>query len=567
MRNYFLLLFLLASSSIFSQKKIDNTFLFPIDIKPSVSGSFAELRSNHFHSGIDLSTNGKTGIPIKSMESGTISRIKVSPVGYGNAIYIKHPNGYTTVYGHLKSYSKKVEEIITKAQYEKQSFAIDYFPKEEIQIKKGEVIGFSGNSGSSGGPHLHYEIRDTESEEPLNPFMFQDIIKDDIRPHIEAIRLYPLNKDSRINGSTNPINFVAVFYDGKFHLKGNPTIKVKGDIGVAIKMLDYMSGSWKKCGVYKLDLYKNDTPIYGWELFRFSFYESRYLNSHIDYSYKKKTGRRYEKCFRDQNNKLSIYSNTVNDGIINCTGKDHLKFIAKDAAGNKSELGFNIIADTKSYPIVEPNKISNQHKVNCKEDFKLEEENFSCHIPKNSLYKNEAIIIRELKQKSKENNPIFEIGDSSIPLHTAIELNFNCPHSTNHEQLCIASVSPKGNLYYAGGNFNDGKLSLKTRSFGKYTLSKDTVPPSISLRNIPANHNYSTKGIIYFRISDSYSGIKSYNGFIDGKWCLFEYDAKSKLIWCKLDKTPVVKGVKHSLELIVEDNCNNTAKKEYSFVY
>ncbi len=539
-----------------SQHKIENTFIFPIEITPKVSGSFAELRSNHFHSGIDIGTSGKTGYPIKAMESGVVSRIKVSPVGYGNAIYIKHNNGYTTVYGHLEKYSSKIDTIITRAQYKKQSFSIDYFPDSAITIKQGEIIGFSGNSGSSGGPHLHYEIRDTETEEPLNPFLFQNIIKDDVRPQIQGIRIYPMNDSSRVNGKPTPATYSVVFYDGQFHLKGNPNINVKGKVGIAIKMMDYMTDSWKKCGVYQLDMYKNNEPIYGWNLFRFSFYESRYINSHIDYAYRYQTGNRYQKCFREPNNHLSIYKNVIDEGVITVSNKDEIKLIAQDAAENKSELSFTLYEDTSEYPVAK--NTSNIPTVRYDEEYNFSTQNLTCYIPKGALYKNNEILI-------SKNNNIYKIGSADIPLQKAININITSNELNEHS--CLATLNSNNKTSYAGGSVKNNTISISTKSFGKYIITEDTIPPTISLTNVPANRNYSGTKIILAKIGDNYSGIKQIQGYIDNKWVLFEYDPKQRLIWCHLNKAPISNNTNHELKLTLTDNCNNETTKSYHFSY
>ncbi len=565
MHNLLKIIFVLTffTSPCLSQHLIDTSFIFPIDVDPKVSGSFAELRSNHFHSGIDIGTNGQTGFPVKAMQSGTVSRIKVSPVGYGNAIYIKHNNGYTTVYAHLDKYSSKIDEIITKQQYLKQTFGIDYFPDTTIQITKGEVIGYSGNSGSSGGPHLHYEIRDTETEEPLNPFLFQNKIKDDVRPQIQGIRIYPMNDSSRVNGKITPTSYTVVFYDGKFHIKGNPTIRVKGKVGVAIKMIDYMTGSWKKCGVYQLDMYKNNTPIYGWNLFRFSFYESRYINSHIDYAYRYHTGNRYQKCFRDPNNQLSIYKNVVDEGIITVSGKDDIKVVAQDAAGNTSELNFSLTEDINNYTYeVTTTKAP---LIDYDQDYIFSENGIECTIPKGALYKNNPILIEKANYQSQEGNDVYTIGSADIPLQKAI--SFTIQNNQLSETSCLAKINTNKTLSFAGGIIDGNKISLSTKSFGDYTITIDTIAPQVNFVNIPSNKNYSTKKVLSVKINDNFSGIKSFNGFIDDEWCLFQYDPKRKLIWCRLNMAPIAKNQTHQLRLEVLDNCNNQTTKTYGFTY
>ena len=546
----------------FGQNNNNADFLFPLDINPSVSGSFAELRTNHFHSGIDLSTNGKTGLPVKSMDKGVVSRIKVSPVGYGNAIYIKHPNGYTTVYGHLNKYSTKIDSIITAEQYKIKSFAIDFFPKSDIKISKGEIIGYSGNSGSSGGPHLHYEVRDTETEEPMNPYFFQDKITDDVRPKILTIRVYPLDLNSSVNGEHAPKNYPVVFYDGTYHLKSNPKIYVSGKIGIGIEMIDYMSGSWKKCGVYKLNMKVDNRDYYSWELDRFSFAESRYINSHIDYTYKVKNGKRFERCFRQPGNKLSVYGKMENDGIIVMDTVKNIQINAADAAGNIASLKFSLTKARKEIPA----KKEVTNLLSYKKEHFLKGEGISCHIPQGALYDNTAISLSIEKDSSKKIT--YSVGENSIPLHKSIRLAVDVPKSlmAKKEKVFIAAVSSTNRKHYAGGKLENDSIVLFTKSLGKYTLLTDEIAPTIrALQNIKGLV-FNTDSKFVFRISDNFSGIKSYECFLNDKWALCEYDAKSNKLTCPLSKARVKKGENYRFKLVVTDHCGNQKTLESHFM-
>ncbi|GAF03368.1 M23 family metallopeptidase [Saccharicrinis fermentans] len=558
--NLHIIILTLITSTIYSQQVPRETFLFPMDITPSVSGSFAELRTNHFHSGIDLSTHGKMGVPVKSMEKGTVSRIKVSPVGYGNAVYIKHPNGYTTVYGHLRNYAPKIDSVITAEQYKIKSFAIDFFPSTEIEIKKGEIIGYSGNSGSSGGPHLHYEIRDTETEEPMNPFFFQNKIKDDVRPKIMNIRLYPLDNKSSINGSPSAKNYPVVFYDGAYHLKGNPTIYASGKIGLGIEMLDYMSGSWNKCGLYKLNMKVNNLVYYSWELNRFSFDESRYINSHIDYAYKAKYGKRFERCFRQPGNQLRIYGEMHNNGIILMDTLKTVQISAFDAANNLAYLKFKLLkGKTPNTPTVVGSKLSytTAHI--------LKNEGIQCLIPQGALY--EDAIIQLSKKRGPANKLFYEIGDPYTPLHTYMNISILIPDSLKEmgNKVCLATIQHSNKANYAGGKINNDSIHLATRSFGKYTFAIDSIPPTIRAQQNIRGRVFPLHSKLSFKIHDDFSGIASYECLLNKKWTLCEYDAKTNRLTCPLSKAPVEKGKQYNFELIITDNCGNEKTLESYF--
>jgi hypothetical protein len=560
-KTLFLFTSLLFNTIIFShsQNPASNDFLFPIETSPVVSGSFAELRTNHFHSGMDISTNGKTGLPILCMAEGIVSRIKISPIGYGNAIYIKHHNGYTTVYGHLSRLSDKIDTIIAHEQYKKQSFAIDYFPKNKITIKKGEVIGYSGNSGSSGGPHLHYEIRDSKTENPLNPFFFQSLIKDDVRPQIKSIRLYPLTSSSLINGLNKPQSFSVVFYDGKFHLKGNPKIITQGSIGIGIEMFDYMSGSWRKCGVYKLQMKVNNHPHYGWEMNRFSFYESRYINSHIDYSYKQTHGKRYQRCFRLPNNQLSIYNINKNNGYILIDKDKNIQLIAEDVQGNTSVLNFTIFKNQNSAKLTQAPPKTPPSLLPYNREHNISTSGLSCHIPKGAFYEDTHLEIKNISSGNKYS--IFQVGNKNIPLHKYITLSFKVPDNLikYNQKLCLATITNNNKISYAGGLTHEDSIKLKTRTLGDYTFGIDSINPEIKPININPGSVYSKNSILKFKINDNFSGIKAYNGYINNTWVLFQYDAKNRSLNCLVSKIPKNIYGSCQLELIVSDNCGNSS--------
>ncbi|MBN2166224.1 MAG: M23 family metallopeptidase [Marinilabiliaceae bacterium] len=567
---YFIIIilsYLLIANSIIGQKKIANTFIPPLKLYPYLAGSFGELRSNHFHSGIDFKTNGKTGYPIYAIENGYISRINVSPVGYGKALYINHDNGYTSVYGHLDEFSNNIDSLLTDYQYLQNSFSVNFFPKNDfIRVKKGDIVAYSGNTGGSSGPHLHFEIRDSETQKPINPLLFYSHVKDNIQPVIRRIRVFPISENASVNGNNMPITFSVAKSNGQYVLSGSSIIYASAKIGVGVDVVDFFNDSRNKCGVYKVQLFANDKIIYESELDQFGFDETRYINSFIDYAYKTDTKITIQKSFLEPNNKLNIYNNVLNKGIIDISPDSvyNFKYLISDISGNKSVLYFKIIG----VPQQSFSKDEGEY-IPWYVPFSLLNNIYKVKIDKNSFYNDVLFDVSVLPRKTEDLSYRIRVGDEHIPLQKEISIEIKVPDSikTNFNRLALAIISKNGEKIYQGGSFNNGWMSLNTRNLGTYTLAIDTIPPTISFFNSVENNNYNGQKYLQLIIKDNYSGIDTYRCEVDGKWELFEYDLKTNRLICPLQKTKIVKGKQHQLIVKVKDGCGNAATKTLSFYY
>ena len=298
-------LFAFIIGQVYCQNNIpQDYFSNPMEIPLILSGNFGELRSNHFHSGLDIKTQQREGVPIYAPADGYINRIKVSHFGYGKALYITHPNGYSTVYAHLQRYAGVIQEYVKDKQYKKESYTLELFPEKEIlPVKKGDLIAYSGNSGSSGGPHLHFEIRDPASR-PMNPLLFGINIPDTKKPLINTIFAYPLGKDAQVNNSQNPIKLRLILQkDGSYKTEN---VTAFGRIGFGISTYDQQNGASNKNGVYQIRAINNGEEVFKVLFEKFSFDETRYLNRFIDYAYYKTNRSRVQKLFRQSNNPISL---------------------------------------------------------------------------------------------------------------------------------------------------------------------------------------------------------------------------------------------------------------------
>jgi len=341
-----LFLFLLFVARGSAQTYPQNYFSPPLDPPLIVVGTFGEIRQDHFHSGIDLSTQEMEGLPVMAAADGYVSRIKIDAEGFGKAIYITHPNGFVTVYGHLQKFTAPINEYVKKSQYEKQTFEIELYPKsKEYKVKKGEVIGYSGNTGSTSGPHLHFEIRDQETEEPINPLLFGLPLADTTKPVLQWVRVFPVREAGVVNKSDSAVTYEIMQTDGINYLNTTDYIQAVGLIGFGFGVTDHQEGSTSELGIYSAELYVDAQLAYVWHMDRFNFNDTRYVNAHIDYVSKERDGRIIERCFRLPGNHLNIYPDTTITGYQNFTEDiaHDIKFVAKDFKGNATQLEFQVV--------------------------------------------------------------------------------------------------------------------------------------------------------------------------------------------------------------------------------
>lgn len=535
----------------------------PLDIPLLISGTFGELRTNHFHAGIDLKTQGRSGLNVYAIDDGYVSRIKVSPWGYGKAIYITHPNGYTSVYAHLMRYHGGIQDYVIKNQYTNQSYSIELFPKPtDFIVKKGEVIGLSGNTGSSFAPHLHFEIRKSNNQNPLNTLHFNFDVKDDIPPIIKEIKLYPQTDYTLINGKNESLTLKVSGSNGNYNV--DQKVVISGPYSLGISTYDLLNGANNKNGVYSVDMFVDSLLVYSHEMEEFSFKETKYINSHLDYYEDKANNKKFHKCFKSPNNPLSIYNYLLNNGIISPKNHQFIEFFVDDVYGNSSTLTL-YIEHLETSPtnqtslgrfdsIVFPFQQKNEFK---KDSIRLS-------IPANALYDS---ISFEYKKTSHTNSdfyaPWHHIHTENIPLHYPFRLHLktNVPeHLADKSFIC--KVKKNTSFSYIGGQFDNGTISATIKTFGIYSVAIDTIPPIVKgLTIFPGKKMEDST--LKMTIKDDVSGIKSYNAFIDDNWILMEYEPKKKRLTHYFK--PSLKAGKHQFKLIVEDNVGNTSEYHAEF--
>ena len=561
-RNLYYFVFLsLLSSIIFGQN-----YHPPLDFKMLLSGTFGELRSNHFHAGIDIKTEGVEGQKVYAIEDGFVSRIKVSTWGYGKAIYITHPDGKTSVYAHLKSFNKSINDYVVENQYKKESFEIQLFPsKSRFIIKKGDVIALSGNTGSSSGAHLHFEIRDTKTEHPINPLKFGFDVIDNLKPIINNIKIYPI--DGLLNEQEIEKTFNLKKIGNNYTL--NSTIPIiKGKVAFSISTYDKLNGAYNKNGVYSIKLLVDSNLIYHFQMDEFDFAESRFINSHIDYKEKKISRNKYHRCFKLPNNRLSVYKEMLKKGIVEFKDDTtHLiQFEVMDIYKNKSNVSFKIQSSTneienentmifppfsKSFSYMKPNL--------------FKEDNFQLHMESYSLYEDLNFEYSLLDSIEGIFGSIHHVHHDYIPVHKKFTISLKEKVSKElKEKVFIAKIDERGNFWYMGGNWRNNMISAKVREFGDFCIVADTINPTVKGVNIFPGKQFNTQTTIKCTVEDKESGINTYRAEIDGKWILMEYDYKTKLLTYKIQKE-LEKG-KHVFKLEVIDRLNNNTIYTAEFI-
>lgn len=342
-KRYFFVVFFLQLICILSAQTIYPTgfFVCPVDCTLNLTGNFGEIRPNHLHAGFDIKTNNHEGMEVYAAADGYISRIKISPYGYGKALYINHANGYTTVYAHLQSLNGAIGTYATTIQFRKESFEIDtLLPVGLLSVKKGDLIALSGNTGGSGGPHLHFEIRDTKTEAPINPYCFGYTVKDKVKPVITELAIFPIGEKATVNGKRTTKKIKPINRNGIYSLNKQDSITVNGSIGFGVECFDSETGSSNKNAVYSIELQSGGKRIYYHELEKFTFENGRFVNAHIDFSETQKHKDILQKSFLSKNNQLGIYKDVINGGVIdfNDDAVHWIKYIIKDFVGNTTEV-------------------------------------------------------------------------------------------------------------------------------------------------------------------------------------------------------------------------------------
>ena len=545
MKNKFLILFiifLISFNSICQTNSLNSSP--PLNIPLIISGTFGELRANHFHAGLDIKTNGKEGYQVKSFNVGYVDRIRISTSGYGKALYIKHPNGLTSVYAHLSKFSSKIESFVKSHQYEKEVFEIQLFPKDnEIKVKAGEIIGFSGNTGGSSGPHLHFEVRDSKNQKTINPLNYLNNIKDDRNPSIRSMYVFKKNDEYPEKISKYEIKKI----NDSIYRSDN--IITSGEISFGLNMFDRQSFSYNRNGIYKASIYQNDSLKFQYTFDELDFEDSKFINLLRDYKTKKEKGITIQRIIKHPDSKKSFLINKHNNGFFNIKNNKKYFFTLKisDYEGNNSFVEITIIGKNQ-----EKKSLKTKGKlIKTDENYLIKFEDKEIILKKNTFYDYVYLDI-------KESNDTLYVDKDIFPLKNPVEILFkiNNNDSLLNRQSFISKLNSKGKPLYLPTQKKENRFHFKSNSLGVFFIAKDTMSPEIKPINFYKGQWISKLNYLKIKIKDDFSGIKNYKGFLNNKWILFEYDPKTSILTYNFSDIKF-NNTKHYLKIYIEDNVGN----------
>lgn len=562
------LFFLSMTSTVLLAQETFPQYGKPVDIPIYLSATFGELRPNHLHAGLDIKTQGVEGKKVYAVADGYVSRIGVSPYGYGNVLYITHYDGYTSVYAHLQRFSGEIAKYVKQYQYRNKKFASQIYPdKDKFPVKKGDVIAYAGNSGGSGGPHLHFEIRHTGSEKPVNPLYFGYKIEDNVRPLIQGIAVYPLGDESTVEGGIKPMFFsVTGGEKGRYSLKDRTEVKGNGEISFGICTYDQVGTSTNKNGPYLYELFLDDALAFQVEADSFSYSEPRYVNSLLDYRHYKQKKSSYVRTETDPFNKLQMIEVKNGTAWVEEGDTVNVRFKITDFVGNSSQISFKLVG-TAPVEVQRPERRRSEYYV--KADGSLNNniviDDFSVTMEKGTFFRDEWIQTGQREEKGCC-SMVYRFGNDELTTFKPFVVRIRPDEKwANHSRKFIAYYDNNGKVSSLGGKMKNGCMEVETRSLGEYAVKIDSAAPKVSASNFKDGQSVKELKSLRFKITDDMTGIDTYDIYLDDVWVLGQYDAKNALLYYEIDEK--MKAGTNNVKVVVADGVGNKKTLNLKVVY
>lgn len=533
----------------------------PLKIPLVLAANFGELRTNHFHTGLDFKTNRKIGYNIYSIDDGYVARIKVSPYGYGHVVYVNHYNGLTSVYAHLNEFKGQLDSLARQRQWLAKHFEFEYAPTaDSIKVKKGEAIAVSGNTGGSTAPHLHFEIRDTKTEHALNPLLFGFDIEDTRKPTIRGIKVYALTEEGYRIPKKSRTLYVSGG-NGSYAISGNKITlpadycSSTGGIGFSFDAIDQLNGADNICGIFKAYLIVNQDTIFEQDMTEIAFESNRYINCHKDYEEFHQRRKHFQKTFKTIHNPLPIYAQNINNGIIKASpGKDYeISYICVDTKGNKASLAF-----TLSIQEGEITDLANLYTpsisfLHPQQNYHYQNDDILINFPPGLLYEPTPLIIKS------QNG--YQFGDSRVPIQEKYKVMMALDTLVYpSEKYIITRTNHLGQVIVEPTHYYNSWLTAWAKDFGRFNIETDLISPTINRKNFSDQSNVKGRTLFWY-VSDDLSGIVDYDVYINGEWILLNYEPKQGAYY--ISPQNHLNGL-HKVQIRLEDACGNVTEEQYT---
>lgn len=540
-----------------------------------LSANFGEMRSNHFHAGIDFKTDGAEGKRVVAVADGYVSRIFCSHSGYGRALYLNHPNGTTSVYGHLQRFTPEIEAYLEAEQQRRKSNRADIWCDSTLfRFRQGDEIGRSGNSGTSYGPHLHFEIRSQKTGKTLNTLaagLFRP--KDQIPPYIFRLHYIEVDTVRGVPIHSAPKTYEVLKVDREhYQLKIEEPVKVGSNGYFVLEASDRKDDVSNTFGIYRLRGLREGKCWFEYRIDAFSFDRTRYCNAVSYYPLQERSRNEVLRLVCLDENQEGLYPTLKNRGVISLAEgeQEKIELLVEDDCENCSRLRFRIIGKGQEERF-RATADSTLRDIHPRAEFRHREGDLTVTIPAGTLY--EPTFYRQAKSERSMRSdstliilsPTYRILDGSIPLHKSIRVAIDCFVPLElRKHVCLGRRSTNGKRYRIGGRWEEGAVRGNLSSAGELFVAADTLPPRITPR-FQEGENLEKSSKISFRVSDNFAGISSLYAYIDGRWRAVEYHSIKGTATLHLG--PEIGGRKsHSVTLIVEDGCGNQSRLKSHFI-